>query len=121
MRQNEEQKRKHEEAIKKLLQDRQADLVKAAEWWHLHEATLEFIENCEKRWREKQSELLTSEQADWLKWARQVAATLSPFDPTKDGVFDPTVIPFGGPYLAVRNFPQPHGMDCLRSTGPFHR
>lgn len=67
---------------------------------------MDFIAECEARWK-TQSATLTEAQTAWLTWAKQIAQTLSPFstgypDPTIDGAFDPTTIPFGGPYPPPR-------------------
>lgn len=106
----EEKTLKHKEALNQVLQNRQCDLIKAAELWRLYQVTLEFIATCERRWRENRSESLTQEQEDWIRWATEAVATISPFekgypDPAKDGAFDPTTVSFGGPYPMPRDFP----------------
>jgi hypothetical protein len=69
---------------------------------------LDFIAACEARWK-AHSATPTAEQAGWSNWAREIASAMSPFpagypDPANDGAFDPTSIPFGGPYPETRNF-----------------
>ncbi|HOX59726.1 MAG TPA: hypothetical protein P5205_21475 [Candidatus Paceibacterota bacterium] len=86
---------------------RRANLVKAAEDWRFCCSLLEFVEQCERHWK-SQSQLLTSAQLEWLAWAKQTVGTASTFpadfpDPTKDGGFDPSPIPFGGPYPTSRD------------------
>jgi hypothetical protein len=94
------------------------DLLKAAEWWRLHQTIVEFVSACEQRWRDSQNGSLTSEQEAWLTWARENAKAMSPFetgypDAAKDGPFDATAIPFGGPYPAKRDFPRPPTMPKI--------
>ena len=111
----EERKRKHAEALEATAQTRADDLLKAAEWWRLHQTIVEFVSACEQRWRKDQNSSLTSEQQAWLTWARENAKAMSPLetgypDAAKDGPFNPTAIPFGGPYPAKRDFPRPPTM-----------
>jgi hypothetical protein len=114
----EERKRKHAEALEATAHARSEDLIKAAEWWRLHRVTMEFINECEQRWRGNPAGELTAEQQAWLTWARENAKAMSPLetgypDPAKDGPFDPTAIPFGGPYPAKRDFPRPPTMPKI--------
>src|SRR5437762_84553 len=74
-----ERERKHAEAIESLIRHRKDDLLKAAEWWRLHEAVQEFISVCEQRWRSGQNNELKPDQEEWLAWARKTAKALSPF------------------------------------------
>jgi hypothetical protein len=118
IRMQEEQKRKHNEALEEASRNRLVDLIKAAEWWRLHLVGQEFIAACERRWRETQSEQLTPEQEGWLKWAREAVAAMSPFEegypnPAKDGAFDPATVPFSGPYPIPRDFPPPPTMPVI--------
>ena len=101
-----EKEEKHAAAIAAAKQSRRANLVKAAQDWRLCGSLLEFVEQCERHWK-SQSQPLTSAQLEWLAWAKQTAGTASTFpadfpDPAKDGGFDPSSIPFGGPYPASR-------------------
>ena len=94
-------------AIAAAKKTRRSNLVKAAEDWRFCGSLLEFVEQCERHWK-SQSQPLTPEQLEWLAWAKQTAGTASTFpadfpDPTKDGGFDPSSIPFGGPYPKSRN------------------
>jgi hypothetical protein len=102
-----EKERKHAEAIAAAKETRKANLVKAAEDWRFCGSLLEFVEQCERHWK-SQSKPLTPAQLDWLAWAKQTAGTASTFpadfpDPAIDGGFDPTSIPFGGPYPKSRD------------------
>ncbi|MGD1030096.1 MAG: hypothetical protein ABSA05_03055 [Opitutaceae bacterium] len=61
-----------------------------------------FIAECERRWTEPTGNP-SPDQRDWLQWAREEAASLSPFEkgyphPANDGSFNPGTVPFGGPY-----------------------
>jgi len=103
----EEKERKHAQAIAAAKKTRRTNLVKAAEDWRFCGSLLEFVEQCERHWK-SESKQLTPEQLDWLTWAKQAAKTASTFpadfpDPAKDGGFDPSSIPFGGPYPTSRN------------------
>jgi hypothetical protein len=101
-----EKERKHAEAIAAAKRTRRANLVKAAQDWRFCGSLLEFVEQCERHWK-SQSQQLTPEQLEWLAWAKQTAGSASTFpadfpDPTKDGAFDPSSIPLGGPYPTSR-------------------
>jgi len=111
----EERKRKHAEALDATAHMRSEDLLKAAEWWRLHQSAAAFVNECEQRWLTSQAGGLTSEQEAWLKWAWKHVNAMSPFetgypDPLKDGAFDPATVPFAGPYPAKRSFPRPPTM-----------
>ena len=113
-----EKKRKHTAAIACVSQERKDDLLKAAEWWRMHETLLAFVNACERHWRGDEAGELSSGQQAWLAWARHHAESLSPFetgypDPATDGDFDAAAVPFGGPYPAVRDFPQPPTMPKI--------
>jgi hypothetical protein len=115
VRPQEERKRKHAEAIDAVMRHRKDDLLKAAEWWRLHEATHEFIAECEKRWRDEQGDELKADQEEWLAWARKTTKALSPFEsgypePHQDGAFSPLTVPDGGPYPETREFSRPPTM-----------
>jgi hypothetical protein len=115
LRRQEERKRKNAEAIEAAMRNRKDDLLKAAEWWRLHQLTQEFIAACEQRWRNEQSNELKPEQEEWLQWARKTAKALSPFEagypePAEDGAFSPLLVPLGGPYPETREFSRPPTM-----------
>lgn len=115
LRKEEEAKRKHAESLESVEQHRKNDLAKAAEWWRLHQSVVDFIAECERRWRNTQEGKLMDEQESWLSWAREMAQSSSPFEigypqPSIDGAFDPTEVPFGGPYPETRKFPKPPTM-----------
>ncbi len=80
--------------------------------------TMDFINECEQRWRGNPPSELTTEQQAWLTWARENAKAMSPLetgypDPAKDGPFDSATVPFGGPYPAKRDFPRPPTMPKI--------
>lgn len=113
-----EKKRKHTAAIARVSLERKDDLLKAAEWWRMHETLMAFIYTCERRWQNEGAGELSGGQQAWLEWARHHADSLSPFEsgypaPATDGDFDAVAIPFGGPYPAVRDFPQPPTMPRI--------
>jgi len=106
-----EAERKHARALESAAEARTEDLLKAAEWWRLNQTLTGFINECEQRWSTSAG-VLSLEQQAWLVWARQYASTISPFssgypDPTQDGGFDSTSVPFGGPYPPTRDLPHP--------------
>ena len=114
----EAQKREHAEALEAVIETRKKNLLKAAEWWRIDQVAQEFILACEKRWRSEQGEQLNPEQEEWLRWARQTSSPLSPFsmgypEPANDGPFDPTAVPFGGPYPQRRKIPSPPTMPVI--------
>ena len=118
IRKEEAAKRKHAESLESVEQHRKDDLAKAAEWWRLHQSTVDFIAECERRWRDAQEGRLMDDQECWLSWARETAKSSSPFEigypqPSIDGAFDPAEVPFGGPYPALRKFPQPPTMPDI--------
>ena len=115
IRRKKEAEEKHAKALELAAQQRREDLVKAAEWWRLHQSVAGFIAECEQRWLAAQGGKFTDEQKDWMAWARAEAGALSPFetgypDPFADGGFDPASVAFGGPYPATREFPHPPTM-----------
>ena len=116
--QQEERKQQHAASLEATAHTRAEDLLKAAEWWRLHQVTTGFIDECEQRWRSISSGELTAEQQAWLIWARESADAMSPFesgypDPAKDGGFDPAAVPVGGPYPPKRDFPRPPTMPKI--------
>lgn len=111
-------RRKHAQAVRKIVRRRRNDLLKAAEWWRLHRVALEFIADCEERWRASQNGCLESDQASWIQWARETALELSPIswgypNPAIDGPFVMSDVPFGGPYPEVRKFTRPPTMPKM--------
>lgn len=103
-----EKERKHAEAIAAAAQARKAALLDAADKWRLSRTLLEFIDACEARWQ-TQPDGPMADQSGWVKWAKDIATAMSPFsvgypDPAIDGPFDPSLIPPGGPYPAIRKF-----------------
>ena len=106
-----EKEQAHVDAIQAVVEARKLDLLKAAEWWRRSQSFSAFLAECERRWKEPAGELNPEQQA-WLSWAKEISANMSPFavgypDPIKHGGFDAATIPFGGPYPAAQNFPQP--------------
>jgi hypothetical protein len=103
-----EKEQKHAAALAAVPQARKSALLKATHNWHLNRIQMQFIDACEAKWKTA-SGALTTEQSDWLTWAKETATATSPFsvgypDPSNDGAFDPTSVPFGGPYPPTRNF-----------------
>ena len=101
IRRAEEKKQKHSASLEAMAHARSEDLMKAAEWWRLHRVTMEFINDCEQRWRGNPAGELTTEQQAWLAWARENAKAISPVDagypdPARDGPFDAAAVPVGG-------------------------
>ena len=132
IRQREERERKHQAAIGAVMQHRKDDLLKASEWWRSHQTVEAFLDECERRWRDNQAGELTSEQQEWLNWARKTAKPLSPFEsgypePDKDGAFSPISVQFGGPYPETREFSRPPTMpeipapDAVQPSYPSHQ
>jgi hypothetical protein len=118
IREQEESKRQHAATLEATAHTRSEDLIKAAEWWRLHRVTMDFINECEQRWRGQASGELNAEQQAWLAWARENANAMSPLetgypDPAKDGAFDAAAVLFGGPYPAKRDFPRPPTMPKI--------
>lgn len=104
-----EKEQSHLKAVQAAAEARKLDLIKAAEWWRRSRSITEFISECERRWKSLSSEL-NPEQAAWLAWSKEIATGMSPFtagypDPSDHGAFDPTTIPFGGPYPTAQNLP----------------
>jgi hypothetical protein len=113
-----ERKRQHEANLEATAHARAEDLLKAAEWFRIHQSTIEFINACEQRWRTAQAGDLTRQQEAWLLWARETARALSPFetgypDAITDGAFDKAAVPFAGPYPPKRDFPRPPTMPKI--------
>lgn len=103
-----EKEGQHAETLAAAATARQATLTKAAHYWSTTCALHQFIDECERRWKE-QTQLLTPTQTTWLTWARNIADSCSPFsagypDPINDGPFDPSLVPMGGPYPPTRRF-----------------
>jgi hypothetical protein len=103
-----EKEQRHAAGLAAVPQARNSALLKAAQNWHLNRIAMEFIDACEAQWK-NQSAALTAEQCAWLAWARETAASTSPFsagypDPQSDAAFNPALIPFGGPYPPPRKF-----------------
>lgn len=118
IRQRAEREREHKKALDATADARGKDLIKAAEWWRLHQTASEFIQACEERWRSAQLGNLTAEQQSWIDWAVETIKGLSPFengypDPAIDGLFDKEGVPFGGPYPSKRDFPRPPTMPKI--------
>ncbi|MEZ5277082.1 MAG: hypothetical protein R3F07_11930 [Opitutaceae bacterium] len=114
--------RRHLESLNTVKQLRLDDLRRAAQWWQVSQSITEFVTVCEQRWLDTQANELNAEQAKWLSWARETAKATAPFesgypDPLIDGQFDPTTVPFGGPYPGTRNFPSVLAKDA-DDSGP---
>lgn len=110
-----ERRMSHKASLEKIPRQRSEDFLIAAEWWRLSRNASDFADCCEKDWRFAQEGALTDEQQAWLRWAREQAEALSPFqmsypDPALDGDFDPESIPYGDPIPLTRKFPRPPTM-----------
>lgn len=97
---------KHQEKLAEIAEARRQNLSIAARDWIEAEGVRAFVEMCAARWQQRGVEL-TKEQAQWLSWARTQAEAMGPFakgypDPNKDGAFDGSKVPVGGPYPEVR-------------------
>lgn len=118
VRRQKECEEKHTKSLESAKLQREEDLVKAAAWWHQHQLAEEFLVACERRWRDAQRGEIMEGQVEWLRWARDTIAGLSPFeagypDPSKDGEFNAEDVPFGGPYPETRKFPHPPTMPKI--------
>jgi hypothetical protein len=114
----ERKQKNHDQALLDTAHQRETDFLFAVEWEHLHRRALNFITECENRWK-TQSSGPTPDQIAWLSWARKTADAWSIWeagypDTNRDGHFDPTAVPFGGPYPATRNFRRPPTMPEIK-------
>jgi hypothetical protein len=105
------QKQDHEDALAKIKATRSKNIRLAGSLWRIHRDALEFIDECEKRWRAL-SDSLSPEQIQWLAWARAEVRGISPFEagypsPADDGAFDAAQVPLGGPYPFARVLSDP--------------
>lgn len=111
-------KRNHEQALLNTAHQREQDFLHAVEWAHLYRRALDFIAECESRWKKETPEL-SADKVEWLQWARTAAEAWSPWltgypDSARDGSFNPEQVAFGGPYPATRKFPRPPTMPEVR-------
>jgi len=118
MREEAKRRKKHAKAVRKIVRRRRNDLLKAAEWWRLHRVVLDFAAACEEQWMTAQSGRLDPDQASWLKWARETALEIAPSsfgypDPSADGPFILSSVPFGGPYPKGPEFSRPPTMPKM--------
>ena len=116
-----EKERHHAETLAAAATARQVALIKAAHNWSTTCALHQFLDECERRWK-NQTPVLTPTQATWLTWARNIADSSSPFsagypDLINDGPFDPSPVPMGGPYPPTRRF-NPAEAPALPSPFP---
>lgn len=109
----------HEKALEQIVAARAENMLRAAEWWRLHQVLLDYADECERRWKKAagKGRRLTDQQHQWLAWARKEAEAMSPFfagypDVERDGAFDPTSIPLGGPYPQHTAVPLPPTMPA---------
>jgi hypothetical protein len=108
-----ERKRRHEAKLAEVAETRRDNLFDAAHAWMESGLLHAYVNECERRWREKGE--LSSEQSAWIAWAREEVMKLNPPgypDPAADGRFDPSTVPVGGPYpkikpLKERKAPEP--------------
>jgi hypothetical protein len=71
-------KRNHEQTLADTAQQRMQDFLHAVEWSYLHKKALEFVADCESRWKAA-APTLTPAQEEWLSWARHAADAWSPW------------------------------------------
>lgn len=119
----ERRRREHTQTLADGQRTREQDLFRAAGWARLHADLETFLTECEKRWSTDGG--LSKEQRAWLEWARTTAKAWSPWDagypdPANDGPFDPTQVPFGGPYPSLRNFLSPPTMPEVPKSDDAH-
>lgn len=117
------QAQQHAATLAAIADQRSLNLIKAAEWWRISQATDSFIEVCEARWREAGAGELSAAQTDWLTWAKLQSARILPWelsypDPSRDGGFAGDEIPLGGPYPEVREIPFPPTMPPPEVSRP---
>ncbi len=99
----------HKRKLEQVAQARRDNLATAAQQWIEAEGISVFVRICEERWREAGEGKLTTEQAEWLQWAKLEASKKYPWvsgypQPTIDGGFNRDRIPIGGPYPDSRKF-----------------
>lgn len=87
-----ERKRRHEPKLAEIAEACRDNLCVAAQAWMESGLVYAYVDECERRWREK-GELLP-EQSAWIAWAREEAAKLNPRDYP-----DPKVGLIQGPFL----------------------
>ena len=73
-----EKESQHAKTLAAAATARQAALTKAAQNWSTSCALHQFLDECERRWK-NQTQALTPTQATWLTWARNIADSSSPF------------------------------------------
>lgn len=100
-------KRQHESKLAEIAQIRRDNLSAAAHAWMESGLVRAYVDECERSWHQKGE--LSLEQEAWIAWAREEATRLCPPrypDPATDGRFDPSFIPFGGPYPEAEPLPK---------------
>lgn len=114
LRKEAEQQKIHKQKLEELAGMRVENLLRAAEWWRLQRMALDYVSACELHWTNEagKQKALTDSQRKWLAWARTEIQAMPPDasgypDSERDGAFDPTQIPFGGPYPDCRELPLP--------------
>lgn len=125
-RKEEERQQKHRDHLASLAAERVENALRAAEWLRLHRLLLDFATDCERHWTTDASAPLNEEQRGWLAWLRSEANALSPFshgypNPSRDGAFDGSGIPVGGPYPPSALLPLPptmHAPSVDKSESP---
>ena len=100
-----ERLKRHEKKLEEIAEQRRDNLASAAQEWIEIQGVLAFIQSCEERWRHEGGGKLSTEQNEWLCWARIAAekrVTKGYPDPSLDGNFDASAVPVGGPYPETR-------------------
>jgi hypothetical protein len=111
-----ERKRRHEAKLVEIVEIRRDNLFAAAHAWMESGLLHAYVDECERRWREKGE--LSSEQFAWIAWAREEAAKLNPQgypDPVTDGRLDPSTIPVGGPYAKIKPLKEKKAPEPVQS------
>ena len=97
--------KRHEKKLEEIAEERSDNLASAAQEWIEMQGMLAYIHYCEERWRREGGGTLSKEQTDWLSWARAASEKMGPKgypDPLRDGSFDASAVPVGGPYPETR-------------------
>lgn len=128
-RKEEERQQKHRDQLASLAAERVENALRAAEWLRLHHLLLDFATECERHWTTDGAVPLNEQQRGWLAWLRSEANALSPFsngypNPSRDGAFDASGIPVGGPYPPSTLLPLPptmHAPSDNKSESPHEK
>lgn len=92
----ESQERERLDRVKKIKEGRARELLRASMLWQERKNVLEYIQECEQRWKNP-----SPEQLEWLEWAKKVAERLNPLsydypDPRQHGQLDESTVSHKG-------------------------